>query len=100
MKLPRHRLFGLLLFLPGLFQLPRQHTLNGDCLDLFPNPFLFEEAIKVDPLWLVLSRFLLAFLGIPLVSRILLALRLPNANLAFCGHNKTASPFVYAFFLE
>jgi hypothetical protein len=44
-KLFRHRLFCLLLFLHGLFKLPREYPLDGDRLDLFANPFIFEKAI-------------------------------------------------------
>ena len=46
MKLLRHRLLGLLLFLHGLFQLPRQHPLDCDRLDFLSDSFLFEEAIE------------------------------------------------------
>jgi hypothetical protein len=28
------------------FQLPSQHTFNGDNFDLFSNAFLFEETIE------------------------------------------------------
>jgi hypothetical protein len=45
-KLPRHGLFGLLLFFHGLFQLPSQHALDGDGLDLFPDSFLLQKAIE------------------------------------------------------
>jgi len=45
-ELIRHRLFDLLLFLNGLFELPLQHTLNGDSLDFLANPFFFQKAIE------------------------------------------------------
>jgi hypothetical protein len=45
-KLLCHRLFGFLLFLHGLFQLPSQNPLDGDRFDFFPDSFLLEEAIE------------------------------------------------------
>jgi hypothetical protein len=43
-KLLRHRLLSLLLFLHGLFQLPRKHPLGGDRLD-----FLLVGASGFEP---------------------------------------------------
>src|SRR5438034_7317613 len=48
-KLPCHRLLGFSLFLHGLFELPSQHPLDCDRLDLLPNPFLFEKTIERGP---------------------------------------------------
>ena len=45
-KLLCHCLFGLALLEHGLFELPRQHPLNGDRFDFLPNPFFFEKAVK------------------------------------------------------
>jgi hypothetical protein len=45
-KLSGYRLLRFLLFPHGLFELPGQYTFNGDGFDLFPNSFLFEEAIE------------------------------------------------------
>ena len=39
-------LLGLLLFLHGLFELPRKHPLDGDRLDFLSDSFFFEEAIE------------------------------------------------------
>ncbi len=46
MKLLGHGALGLLLFAHGLLQLPRQHALDSDGLELFTDAFGFEEAIE------------------------------------------------------
>src|SRR6267378_6846337 len=46
MKLLGHGALGLLLFAHGLLQLPRQHALDSNGLDLFTDAFGFEEAIE------------------------------------------------------
>jgi hypothetical protein len=45
-KLLGHGSLGLLLFPHGLLQLPRQHTLEGNSLNLCADAFGFEEIIE------------------------------------------------------
>ena len=45
-KLLGHSSLGLLLFPHGLLQLPRQHTLEGNSLNLCADAFGFEEVIE------------------------------------------------------
>jgi hypothetical protein len=45
-KLLRHCLFGLLLFLHDLFKLPRQHPFDGNRFDVFPDSFPFEKTVE------------------------------------------------------
>src|ERR1039458_8285942 len=46
LKVSRHRLFGLLLLLHFLRELPRQHSLDRDSFHFLPNAFLFQEIIE------------------------------------------------------
>src|SRR5271157_1821519 len=46
LKVARHSLFGLLLLLHFLGELPREHSFDRDSLHFFPNTFLFEKTIE------------------------------------------------------
>ena len=63
-ELIRHRLFDLLLFLNALFELPLQHTLNGDSLDFLANPCFFQEAIESRTAVVRSFRFFLTFVEV------------------------------------
>jgi hypothetical protein len=52
-------------FLPGLFDLPRQHPLDSDRLDYVSNPFLLEKAIEGRTAVTFLLRFFITFIAVP-----------------------------------
>src|ERR1022692_1740696 len=73
LKVSRHRLFGLLLLLHFLRELPCQHSFDRDSFHFLPNAFLFQEIIEARSAMVESDLLLYLLHGSPLSCFFLLA---------------------------